>query len=157
VYPSCTSTAGPYCTPLEAGAATTSCSTRSGNENVAMSVPVHSKSNGSGPVFTYPWRNTRSTSPSTTPCWGQYQVEPSVGTISVVGSSCVPPCSVSTSEAPSWITIELLMNGESSGRDPSELTRPRNPSDQIHAIRPSGSVTEYEPSAPVQSSSSVLS
>src|SRR5690625_4661892 len=95
-------------------------------------------------------RKMNSISPSTTPSYSQYHVEPSVGTNSDSGSSWVPPCNVVRS-SPSWSTIELLTRyTPSSGRDRSGFTSPRNVSENSHAVRPSGSSTEYVLSAPVQ-------
>src|SRR2546430_10093310 len=49
------------------------------------------------------------------------------------------------------------MNGWPPGRDPSAFTSPRKVSEKSQTTRPSGNTTDKAPSAPVQSSSSVLS
>src|SRR5437762_12812988 len=48
------------------------------------------------------------------------------------------------------------MNAWPGGRDPSLFTNPRNVSEKSQTTRPSGNTTDKAPSAPVQSSSSVL-
>src|SRR5437016_9104364 len=49
------------------------------------------------------------------------------------------------------------MNGWPGGRELSLFTNPRNVSEKSQTTRPSGNTTDKAPSAPVQSSSSVLS
>src|SRR5207247_8309986 len=49
------------------------------------------------------------------------------------------------------------MKGWPGVRDPSLFTNPRNVSEKSQTTRPSGNATDKAPSAPVQSSSSVLS
>src|SRR5438874_5965990 len=109
-----------------------------------------------GPVRINSITNTRSRLPSTVMAPTQYHEFWSTGMINDVGDWAVPPCKVWTSAPLSSTIIELLMNAWPGGRDPSLFTNPRNVSEKSQTTRPSGNTTDKAPSAPVQSSSSVL-